>query len=257
MKLKIKESRLRFLEYVDDDWCFWVYNSNDLNNSHFDRIENSESDRYTINDVKVIKLYPNDEYPNDLTGNLVPVQDVSAYGEYDAVFCSKEDAYKHLMNDLNNKLDEKRDMIEHPEFYKKPRKTRKRSIRKESRSKLYKEDFPVCPYVNDDYCDADIIYGYHFYNSMTDEDFFLIGHYEDKVKRYGNELADIYDGNPDEIEERLDKFYYNLPKYLSVTDPENDICEYQRLTKSWIIEMDNGYGETYEVIVVGEFKGRF
>ena len=106
----------------------------------------------------------------------------------------------------------------------------------------------------EDVVDSEPIYGYHFYNDMTDEDFFLLGHYEDKVIKYGNELADIYSGNPDDMQDRLDNFYYRLPKYMHVTDPENDICEYQRLTGTWIVET---YDLTYEVIVVGEFSGRF
>ena len=112
------------------------------------------------------------------------------------------------------------------------------------------EDF----YDDEEVVNSEPVYGYHFYNHMTDEDFFLIGHYEDKVARYGKELADIYSGNPDDMQNRLDDFYYRLPKYLDVTDPEYDTCEYQRLTNSWVVETDDF---TYEVIVVGDYSGRF
>lgn len=118
------------------------------------------------------------------------------------------------------------------------------------------------PYFDDDedfeYAESSIkpIYGYRFYNQMTDDTFFVLSNYRDDCKTYGDLLRDIYRiEDEDERQSQLDDFI--VPPSVIVTDPEIDECKKDRTTGKWTVEMDGGYGDTYEVDLIGEFRGRF
>lgn len=124
-----------------------------------------------------------------------------------------------------------------------------------------KEEF-YNPYAEDDEdfefkeFNTESIYGYRFYNQMTDDTFFVLSNYRDDCKTYGDILRDIYSiEDEDERQDQLDDFI--VPPSVTVTDPEYDECKKDRATGKWTVEMDNGYGNTYEVDLIGEFRGRF
>ena len=59
------------------------------------------------------------------------------------------------------------------------------------------------------------------------------------------------------FEEWFNDFFDNPPKGIYMTNPEHDYCEYDKLTRSWIVELDGGWGDSYSIDLVGEYKGRF
>ena len=101
-------------------------------------------------------------------------------------------------------------------------------------------------------------FGYHFYSSMTDEDFFIISDNKRLCEKYGMELVDILSKGDSELsDEWFNTFFDNPPKGVYMTNPEHDFCEYNKLTRSWIVELDGGWGDSYSIDLVGEYKSRF
>lgn len=107
----------------------------------------------------------------------------------------------------------------------------------------------------EDVADSESIFGYKFYNDMTKETFFVLSKDESDALYFGDELADIYVGDSDLYDELLDEYYDNLPENVYVTDPERDNC--YSIRGDWFIEVEDGLGDMYEIIIVGDYSGRF
>lgn len=102
------------------------------------------------------------------------------------------------------------------------------------------------------------IFGYHFYSSMTNEDFFIISNNKSLCERYGKELASVLSKGDSELsDEWFNDFFDNPPKGVYMTNPEHDYCDYNRQEKTWVVQLDDGWGDSFSIDLVGEYKSRF
>lgn len=109
--------------------------------------------------------------------------------------------------------------------------------------------------------EPNVVYGYRIYNSMTDENTYVISKDERLVKSFGKDLVNIYRNyDEDTIDRDLDKYYdrvYKANPEVIVTDPNywTDEEIWVGNERHWLLTDSNDI--EYDVIPVGNWSSRF
>lgn len=109
--------------------------------------------------------------------------------------------------------------------------------------------------------DYDNMYGFKFYNAMTDDNFYIISQDKSAVKTYANKLIYIYTNSEDEdIDKALGDFDNEVnshrPKVL-ITDPESwtDEIFWIDNERHWLLTDSDDH--TYDITPIGSWSSRF